>query len=148
MDVVIRTYALLDSGSDRTFCKRHLVDKLGATLQGSSVTFSVQTLLNTEPHVLESAQVDLEMASLDESFSLNLTDTVVVNSIPVMPSVISEAESLQKHPHLCGISFPTVEKGLVTILIGNDFVEAHRCLESRFSLDPLQSLDAVLTPFG
>ena len=41
-----------------------------------------------------------------------------------------------------------MEKGSVIILIGNDFVEAHRCLESRFSLDPLQSPDAVLTPFG
>ena len=33
-------------------------------------------------------------------------------------------------------------------MIGNDFVEAHRCLESRFSPDPLQCPDAVLTPFG
>ena len=72
----------------------------------------------------------------------------MVDSIPVVPSVIPETKSLQKHPHLCGISLPTVEKGSVTIHIGNDFVEAHRCLESRFSLDPLQSPDAVLTPFG
>ena len=62
-DVVIRTYALLDSGSDRIFCKRHLVEELGATLKASSVTLTVQTLLNTEPQVLESAQVDLEVAS-------------------------------------------------------------------------------------
>ena len=62
-----------------------------------------------------------------------------------MPSVIPEAESLQKHLRLCSISLPTVEKGSVTILIGNDFLEAHRCLESCFSHDPLQSPDAVLT---
>ena len=102
-DFVVRTYALLDSGSDRTFRERHLVEELGVTLKRSSVTLKVQTLLNPEPHLLESAQVDLKVASLDESFSLNLTDTVVVDSIPVMPSVIPEAESLQKHPHLCGI---------------------------------------------
>ena len=41
-----------------------------------------------------------------------------------------------------------MEKGSVTLLIGNDFVEAHRCLGSRFSPDPLQSPDAVLTLFG
>ena len=40
-DAVIRTYALLDSGSDRTFCERHLVEKLGATLKRSSVTLTV-----------------------------------------------------------------------------------------------------------
>ena len=147
-DVVIRTYALLYSGSDRTFCGEHLMEELGATLKSSSVTLTVQTLLNTEPHLLESAQVDLEVASSDESFSLNLTDTAVVDSIPVMPSVIPEAESLQKHPHLCGIFLPVVEKESVTVLIGNDFVEAHGCLESRFSHDPLQSPNAVLTPFG
>ena len=115
-DVVLRTYALPDSGSDRTFCERHLVEELGATLKRSSVTLTVQTLLNTEPHLLESALIDLEVTYLDEFFSLNLTVTVVVDSIPVMPSVIPETESLQKHPHLCGISLLTVEKGSVTIL--------------------------------
>ena len=34
------------------------------------------------------------------------------------------------------------------MLIGNDFVEAHRCLESCFSSDPRESLDAMLTPFS
>ena len=122
------------------------MEKLGATLKRSFVTFTVQILLNTKPHVLEGAQVDLKVASLNESFSLNLIDTVVVENIPVMPSIVSEVESLQEHFYLCDISLPTVEKRSVTLLIGNEFVEAHRCLESCFSLDPVQSPDAVLTP--
>ena len=36
----------------------------------------------------------------------------------------------------------------MTILIGNDFAEAHRCLEIRFSSDPQDSLDAILILFG
>ena len=36
----------------------------------------------------------------------------------------------------------------MTILIGNDYVAAHRCLESRFSPDPEESPDAILTPLG
>ena len=58
---------------------------------------------------LESAQVDVKVALfLDKPFSLNLSDTIVVDNIPIMPSVVLEAESLQKHPHICGISLPTV----------------------------------------
>jgi len=55
---------------------------------------------------------------------------------------------LQAHPHLSGIFLPTVEKGSVMLSIGNDFAEAHRCFENRFSSDPRQSPNAVLTPFG
>ena len=41
-----------------------------------------------------------------------------------------------------------IDGGSVTVLIGNDCVAAHRCLESRFSPNPENSPDAVLTPFG
>ena len=34
------------------------------------------------------------------------------------------------------------------MLIENDFVEAHKFLESRFSFDPNESPDAILTSFG
>ena len=81
-DIIMRTYALLDSGSDKIFCERRLKEKLGITLKKSSVALTVQTLLDTKPHELESAQINLKMASLDEFFSLSLTDTVVVDNIP------------------------------------------------------------------
>ena len=46
------------------------------------------------------------------------------------------------------VELPELEEGTVTLLIGNDNVYAHRCLESRFSPDPERFPDAVRTPLG
>ena len=142
-NVVVHTYALLDSGSDRTFCERRLVTELGSDLPASPVKLIVQTLTDKDPDILESAMITLNISSLDNSFNMSLAEVVVVDDIPVMPTVVPEARSVQMHPHLSGVSVPAVKEGSVTLLIGNDFVEAHRCLESRFSPDPQQSPDAV-----
>ena len=146
--IVVHTYALLDSGSDGTFCERRLVTKLGSDLPASPVKLVVQTLTDEDPDILESAMITLNITSLDNSFNMSLAEVVVVDDIPVMPTVVPEARSIQMHPHLSGVSVPAVKEGSVTLLIGNDFVEAHRCMESCFSPDPQQSPDAVLTPFG
>ena len=147
-NMIIHTYALLDSGSDRTFCERRLATELGVDLLKTPVKLAVQTLFDKGPNRLEGALVAFNVSSLDDSFNMSMTEVVVVEDIPVVPSVVPEVQSLQMYPHLDGVSLPKVEKGSVTLLIGNDFVEAHRCLESRFSPDPQQSPGAVLTPFG
>ena len=147
-NMIIHTYALLDSGSDRTFCERRLATELGVDLLKTPVKLAVQTLFDKGPNRLEGALVAFNVSSLDDSFNMSMTEVVVVEDIPVEPSAVPKVQSLQMYPHLDGVSLPKVEKGSVTLLIGNDFVEAHRCLESRFSPDPQQSPDAVLTPFG
>ena len=92
--------------------------------------------------------VSLNVSSLDREFSLTLSEVIVVDEIPVTPSVTPPPNLLFRFPHLKDITFPSVHGGSVTMLIGNDFVEAHRCLERRFSSDPHESPDAILTPFG
>ena len=57
-------------------------------------------------------------------------------------------QTLSNYTHLRDISFPVLEDASVTLLIGNDYAKAHRCLESRFSATSYESPDAVLTTFG
>ena len=140
-DTTVHTYALLDSGSDRTFCERRLVDEL--SLRASPVKLAVQTMTPGNPHVLNTVVVSFNLSSLSNSYSTKL-EVVIVDSIPVAPPNIE----LSKDPHLCDISLSPTDGGSVTVLIGNDCVAAHRCLESRFSPDPENSPDAVFTPFG
>ena len=142
-NVVVHTYALLDSGSDRTFCERRLVTELGSDLPASPVKLVAQTLAGKDPDILKNAMITLNISSLDYSFNMSLAEVVVVDDIPVMPTVVPEDRSIQMHPHLSGVSLPAVKEGSVILLIRNDFVEAHRCLDSRFSPDPQQSPDAV-----
>ena len=140
------TYALLDSGSDRTFCERRLAEEL--KLNDAPVKLAVQTLMPGIPCVLNTKTVNLLLSSLNDNYIMDLSKVVVVDSIPVTPSHISGSSNLQKHPHLRDISLPVIEGGTVTLLIGNDFATAHRCLDNRFSPEPDKSPDAILTPFG
>ena len=141
----ILTYALLDSGSDRTFCEHRLAEELKLD---APVKLAVQTLMPGIPCVLNTKTVNLSLSSLNDSYIMDLSEVVVVDSIPIAPSHIPGSSNLQKHPHLRDISLPVIEGGTVTLLIGSDFATAHRCLDNEFSPEPDKSPDAVLTPFG
>ena len=145
-NIVVQTYALLDSGSDKTFCEKRLAEQFN--LESSPVKLAMQTLTPGAPHVMNTKVVSFNLSSLDSSYSINLPEVVVVDSIPVAPTVIPSNDKLSKYPHLRGIDLHVIENGSVTMLIGNDCAAAHRCLDNRFSPDPGDSPDAVLTPFG
>ena len=137
----ILTYALLDFGSDRTFCERRLAEEL--KLNDASVKLAVQTLC-----VLNTKTVNLLLSSLNDNYVMDLSEVGVVDSIPVAPSHIPGSSNLPKHSHLRDISLPVIEGDTVTLLIGNDFATAHRCLDNRFSPESDKSPDTILTPFG
>ena len=61
---VAQTYALLDTGSDRTFCERRLAQELGG--RKLSVKLSVQTISSKQPCVIESFAVSFDICSLDK----------------------------------------------------------------------------------
>jgi len=94
------------------------------------------------PHVLNTTVVPLDVFSLERN-----TEVVVVGSIPVTPPCVPSSVSIQKHPHFHGLSLQEMDRGSVTLLIGNIYAAAHHCLD-RFSPEPQVSPDAILTPFG
>ena len=141
---VVQTHALLNTGSDRTFCERRLAQELGG--RKLPVKLSVQTISSKQPCVTESSAVSFDICSLNKSHRLVLSDVVVIDDIPVIPFVIPNPECIQQYSHLSDISLPVIDGGSMTILVGNDYVTAHRCLESRFSSNPKESPDVILTP--
>ena len=130
-DDAVFTYALLDSGSGKTFCEREIVNELG--LNNCPINLAVQTLSPGNLLVLGTIAVFLSISSLDNSYSLDLSKVVVIDSLPVAPSAIANSASIQKHSHLEGVSLTEIEGGSVTLLIGNDYAAAYWCYESRFS---------------
>ena len=134
----ICTYALLDTGSERTFCEQRLVDEMNPC--NSHVKLAIQTLSTGDPHVLDTIAVSFSISSLDDSYSMNLADVVVVESIPVAPTVMPNLGDLQRHSHLSDVSLTEVKGGSVTLLIGNDHAAAHRCLRVDSHLLPKQVL--------
>jgi len=89
----------------------------------------------------------LGVSYLEENFSINLSEVVVVGSICVALPCLPSSFSIQKHPHLHGITFPEIDRSSVTLLIGNNYAAAHRCLDSRFSPETQVSPDALLAHF-
>ena len=144
-DETIQTYALLDSGSDRSFCEARLIRELN--VRGSPVKMSIQTMSPSNPHVMDCSLVQLQVSSMNDDHCMSLNEVVVVDSILVAPSFVP-VEKMMQCPHLCDISLLSIKDATVTLLIGNDCVVAHRCLESRFSPNPESSPDAIRTPFG
>ena len=136
---VVYTYSLLDTGSDRSFCERHLADALKLK-QDKHFRFSIQTISSVNPTYMESSSVSLDICSLNNENKMELSTVVVVDSIPVAPTISPNNRSLSNYPHLQDIYFPASENASVTLLIGNDNAKAHRCLESRFFQHPTRVL--------
>ena len=87
------------------------------------------------------------MSSMNGDCCMSFNEVVVVDSIQVALSFV-QMEKMMQCPHLCDISLSLFKDSMVTLLIGNDCVIAHRCLESRFPPNPESSPDAIQTPFG
>ena len=108
----------------------------------------MQTMISKGAETLDNSVVSSNVGSLYREFCPTFSEVIVVNEIPVAPSVTPPPNLLSQFPHFKDITFHSVDEGSVTMIIGNDFVEAHRCLESRCSSDPNESPDAILTPFN
>ena len=90
---------------------------------------SIQTMLSSNPHVMDCSLVQLQVSSMNDVHCMSLNEVVVVDSISVAPSFVP-VEQMMQCPHLCNISLPSIKDTTDTLLIGNNCVVAHRCLES------------------
>ncbi|XP_064631645.1 uncharacterized protein LOC135489940 [Lineus longissimus] len=116
----IQTYALLDSGSNGTFCARDLVDTLA--LSGIKKKVEVTTL-EKRANVMDTAIFSLEVADLGEREIVGLPSVIARPDLHISPTAMTH-EEIDKHPHLKDIEFPVVEPGKVQLLIGQDVPEA------------------------
>jgi hypothetical protein len=75
----ISTYALLDGGSNTTFCTEALKDQLGLT--GDTTKFSLTTMTKKNKET-KSTVVSLEVYDLDENVFLELPTVFTMPSMP------------------------------------------------------------------
>ena len=104
-----------------------------------------QTMTPSNPHVMVCSLVHLQVSSINDHYFLSLNEVIAVDSIAVAPSFVP-MEKMRQCSHLSDKSWRSVKDGAVTLLIGNDCVVAHRCLESLFSPNPESSPDTIGTP--
>ena len=113
------TYALLDGGSNTTFCTEALKTQLG--LEGNATKFSLTTMAK-ENKEIESRVVSLEIYDLEENVFLELPTVFTMPMMPVSPYDIPKQADVDRWPHLQDIrlSHINAEGGL---LIGNDNIK-------------------------
>ena len=129
------TGALLDSGSDRSYCTRSLVERLKA--KGKSITLSVGTIMSEETK-LDTEEVNLVVTSVGvrKNKAVTIPQAVVVTELPSsLKDSVAAGANAEMWTHLQGI-VPRHPPGEVDILIGLDVPQALMPLEVRSGARP------------
>ena len=126
-------YALLDSGSDRTFCSPTLLENLKTT--GRPTTFTLSTLNEgTELDVLEASLSVSPLATINDDTvaeQMHLPEVYAVDTFPTLSGSIANSSDVSDYVHLRDLPIPTVEPKSVQLLIGQDNPDALIPLETR-----------------
>nr|CAB3263159.1 uncharacterized protein LOC104265735 [Phallusia mammillata] len=124
----VDTYALLDTGSGITLCDKKLTDKLG--LQGEPSNVTLKTI-NGNSRKREGERVNLSVASLDGSTTVELPEVFAVDCLPITANKFPRNAELDALPHIRDLSFPQVDCSEALLLIGLDVPEAFLVQEVR-----------------
>ena len=125
------TYALLDSGSTKTFCSEALIEKLDA--KGKRANLSLTTVNSSESADVELVSLEVVAAKggAGKTSVVQLPKVYALPNLPSLESCIASAGDIRKWPHLKDLRLPQVDKSGVSILIGQDVPEALWPLELR-----------------
>ena len=135
--------ALLEKGNTNSFLTESSATKLN--LNGEKHNY----MLNTVSQVKETCSkfVSVTVASCDQSFSQNLTNVLVVSSIPSRYPCANV--DMNKYSHLRDINIARVPKGAsVDILIGMDNSHLLVPLDVRYNPNNLKDPNATKHVFG
>ncbi len=117
-ETVIDTYAMLDPGTNATYCTEELCDKLGA--KGMTRHMELTTITQTRMPV-ESTVITLFVSDIH-----NKQEPCCIPEVTVRPSLnidlsgLSSCVELQKWPHLQNLEIPKLDVDEVHLLIGQD----------------------------
>ena len=123
----MKTYALLDNGSDCTLVDKYVADKLGINTECSYTTIS--TLHGTR--AVPCGKGALSLASLDGDFRTQVEDVLIVRKLPIEHA--TKWNRLERWSHLSDLPLPSLSSDRVGILLGCDVSEAHWPLDQRVS---------------
>ena len=126
----IYTHALLDTGSDQTFCSKELLSDLG--VKGAERILSLETLHGVSDS--EALQVSLEVTSVKGKQKLIVLPKVLaLDRLPDLHGGLVDSSDISRWKYLQGLEIP--DKMQVKLLIGQDNAHILRPLEIRCGRD-------------
>jgi len=114
------TYAVLDSGSNTTFCSNKLVETLG--IEGDKTRLSLITL-GKQNCITSCNLFSLEVFDLDENYFVDLPSVFSVPSLRVSNDSIPTQEDVISFPNLGDLQIRTIDLD-IGLLIGCDVSKA------------------------
>ncbi|XP_014676449.1 PREDICTED: uncharacterized protein LOC106816368 [Priapulus caudatus] len=130
-DEYIQTNALLDSGSNRTFCSKELIEQLG--VKGKQTTLSLQTL--NEGKDTAANEVSLEaigtIGKRRKRQVIQLPKVYALSDFPALKGSVALSTDVRTFSHLNDICISNSAELDVAIIIGQDVPQALVPLEVR-----------------
>ena len=127
----IHTHALLDPGSNKTFCSKDLVKQL--ELKGEKTSLSLETL--SEGKDMDALEVSLEVTATkgpkNKRKIVKLPRVYALTRFPSLRDSTPSQADVKKWDHLKYLEIPLREKSGITLLIGQDVPDALIPLEVR-----------------
>ena len=143
-NVEVTTYALLDSGSQSTFCTKGLARKLKA--KGPAKVIPISTLSSkSQPLKINCEEIAFSVVGMHSEETVFFKN-VLIDKIPLKAPQIPDREQLDSFEHLRSISFDELEDKTIDLLVGLDVPSVFRPLDVRFGSEGTP--DAIKTRFG
>ena len=125
---LVKTYALLDSGSDISLCDKSLAVELG--VQGHQKTFYLTTQESQDrPRV--GYEFSLTVEPLDGTDKVDVTRLWTVDKLNASSRSIPSEQDARQWPHLQDIKLPSSSEKEVRLIIGTNVPDAFWVLEER-----------------
>ena len=117
----VETYALLDNGSNTTFCSASLMKRLSVSGKEMRIKLTTMDSCNDVDSLVVT---NLEVTDLDENVVISLPEVLSRPSMPVVKDEIPKQEDVERWPHLQGYVYLAELNSKVDLLIGADVPEA------------------------
>ena len=129
---IYKTRALLDSGSNRSFCTEQLIQTL--EIEGQPVNCAMETLSGEDEYLTTETDLEVVGTGMRWSQALTLYKVLVKDKLPeALGSAMATDNDIARWKHLRGIEAPKDSNACkpVEILIGLDTPQALLPLEVR-----------------
>ena len=114
----VKILALLDPGSNRTFCSKSLADNL--KVEGEPTTLSLDTLKKGPDADVSAVSFNLITGRKSKKV-VSLSNVYAMKEFPELQSSIATQQDIQKWEHLKDLQAPNMSKELkVELIIGQD----------------------------
>ena len=115
----VKTFAMLDYGSEVTILEQSIADKLG--LKGLTESFHLKTVNGISSEVSHHVSLQIQGETMERTFSMDNVRTLPI--LPLRHQAVNISKLQQCWKHLCDAQLPSLKNARPTILIGKDHGE-------------------------